>query len=202
MTDGGYVIFCRTNGGAKRPPTLPATNPRPSPRVKGGNNNARGTVRGQSNATQGRQGRQLPSRSNTPRPGTQFTSAKLNQITTDMVNNPAAVSYDEMTVCALHQAPSGIVNCNVCNTTHAFYQCPALTDMDEEAQKIYFRTRALEKRQAKKTQYQVDQVCAEDDYADQQEYDDDDCNMDNWKPEDWLAFQNGTFTPYARQDFR
>ena len=202
MTDGGYAIFCRTNGGAKRPPTLPATNPRPSPRVKGGNNNARGTVRGQSNATQGRQGRQLPYRSNTPRPGAQFTSAKLNQITTDMVNNPAAVSYDEMTVCALHQAPSGIVNCNVCNTTHAFYQCPALTDMNEEAQKIYFRTRALEKRQAKKTQYQVDQVYAEDDDADQQDYDDYDLNMDDWTPEHWLGFQNGSFAPYEKQDFR
>ena len=38
--------------------------------------------------------------------------------------------------------------------------------MDEEAQKTYFRTKALEKRQAKKTQYQVDQVYAEDDDAD------------------------------------
>ena len=35
MTDGGYAIFCRTNGGAKHPPTLPATNPRPNPRVRG-----------------------------------------------------------------------------------------------------------------------------------------------------------------------
>ena len=31
MSDGSYEIVCRTNGGAKRPPTLPATNPRPSP---------------------------------------------------------------------------------------------------------------------------------------------------------------------------
>ena len=141
-------------------PPLPATNPRPSPRVKGGNTNVHGTVRGQSNATQGRQGRHLPSRSNTPRPGTQFTSNKMNQIRTDMSNNPEAVDYDTMTVCVLHQAPSGIVNCNICNTTHAFYQCPALSDMDEEAQNAYFRARALEKRQAKKTQYQVDQVTA------------------------------------------
>ena len=73
--------------------------------------------------------------------------------------------------------------------------------MDEEAQKTYFRTRALEKRQAKKTQYQVDQVCAEDEDADQQESEDYDLNMDDWTPEHWLAFQNGSFTPYARQDF-
>ncbi len=126
----------------------------------------------------------------------------MNQIQTDALNNPEAVDYNTMTICALHQAPSGIVNCNVCNTTHAFYQCPALSDMDEEAQKAYFQARALEKRQAKKTQYQVDQVSAEDDYTDQQEYDDDDCNMDNWKPEDWIAFQNGSFAPYSRQDFR
>ena len=111
MTDGGYAIFCRTNGGAKRPPTLPATNPRPNPRVRGGNHNVRGATRSQLNATQGRQGRQLPSRSNTPRPGTQFTSAKLNQITTDIVNNPEAVDYDTMTcLCA---PSSSIWNCQL-----------------------------------------------------------------------------------------
>jgi hypothetical protein len=31
MKDGGYEIYCRSNGGTKRPPTLPATNPRPNP---------------------------------------------------------------------------------------------------------------------------------------------------------------------------
>ena len=80
----------------------------------------------------------------------------MNQLQTDMTNNPEAVDYDTMIICVLHQAPSGMVNCNVCNTTHAFYQCPTLHDMDEEAQKAYFRARALEKHQAKKMQYQVD----------------------------------------------
>ena len=79
--------------------------------------------------------------------------------------------------------------------------------MDEEEQKAYFRARALEKRQAKKTQYQVDQVYAEDDHVDQQEYDNDECahvsdDVDDWTKEDWVAFQNGSFTPYSRPNFR
>ena len=172
----------------------------------GGNNNARGAVRSQSCATQGRQGRKPPPRSYTPRPGAAFTpSTKMNQLQTDIVNNPEAVDYNTMIVCALHRAPSAMVNCNVCSTTHAFYQCPTLNDMDEEAQKAYFRARALEKRQAKKTQYQVDQVYAEDDQDDQ---DDDDeyagasDDMSNWTQEDWAGFQNGSFAPYSRPNFR
>ena len=103
-------------------PPLPATNLRPNPRVRGGNNNAHGAAHSQSNATQARQGRQPPPRSYTPRPGATFTlSAKMNQLQTDIVNNPEAVDYDTMTVCALHRAPSGMVNCNICSTTHAFY---------------------------------------------------------------------------------
>ena len=55
-------------------------------------------------------------------------------------------------------------------------------------------------------QYQVDQVCAEDDYVDQQEYDDDEYahvsnDMDDWTLEDWVAFQNGSFAPYLRSNF-
>ena len=34
--DGSYEVYCRNNGGPKRPPTLPATNPRLAPRVRGG----------------------------------------------------------------------------------------------------------------------------------------------------------------------
>ena len=77
--------------------------------------------------------------------------------------------------------------------------------MDEEAQKAHFRARALEKRQAKQTQYQVDQVYAEDDQDDQ---DDDDeyagasDDMSNWTKEDWAGFQNGSFAPYSRPNFR
>jgi hypothetical protein len=77
--------------------------------------------------------------------------------------------------------------------------------MDEEAQKAHFRARALEKRQAKKTQCQVDQVCAEDDQDDQD--DDDECagasnDMSNWTQEDWAGFQNGSFTSHSRPNFR
>ena len=79
------------------------------------------------------------------------------------------VDYEEMIICALNQAPTGTVKCNVCATTHTFYQCPSLTGMDEEAQKTYIRMRALEKRSAKKTQYQVDQFYADEDEDDQDE---------------------------------
>ena len=121
----------------------------------------------------------------------------MNQLQTDMANNSEAVDYDTTIICALRQAPSGMVNCNICNTTHTFYQCPTLHDMDEEVQKAYFRARALEKWQAKKTQYQVDQVYAEDD-----EYADASDDMSNWTKEDWVAFQTGSFAPYSRPNFR
>ena len=76
----------------------------------------------------------------------------------DMTNNPEAVDYDTMTICALHQAPSGMVNCNICNTTHVFYQCPTLHDMDEEAQKHtsgqeHWRNVTLRKRNIRLTKY-------------------------------------------------
>jgi hypothetical protein len=76
--------------------------------------------------------------------------------------------------------------------------------MDEEVQKAYFQARALEKRHAKKTQYQIDQVYAEDDQYDQD--DDDECagasdDMSNWTKEDWVGFQNGSFAPYSRPNF-
>ena len=45
-------------------------------------------------------------------------------------------------------------------------------------------------------------VYAEDDDADQQDYDDYDLHMDDWTPEHWIAFQNGSFAPYEKQDFR
>jgi hypothetical protein len=136
------------------PTTLPATNHRPNPRVRGGNDNARGTARGQSLATQGRQGRQLPPRSYTPRPGNATAHTRLTQMQVEApcTYDTMVVDYEERIICALNQAPTGAVKCNVCATTHTFYQCPSLTGMDEEAQKMYFRMRALEKRNAKKTQ--------------------------------------------------
>jgi hypothetical protein len=59
---------------------------------------------------------------------------------------------------------------------------------------------------SKKTQCQVDQVCAEDDHVDQQECDDDECahvsnDMDDRTQEDWVAFQNGSFAPHSRPNF-
>jgi hypothetical protein len=103
-----------------------------------------------------------------------------------------------MTLCALNQVPNEMVKCNSCGATHAFYQCPSLTGMDKEAQKMYFRARALEKRNAKKLQYQVDQVCAEDDQDNQEDTDDylaANADMTNWTKEDWIDFQNGSFVP-------
>jgi hypothetical protein len=60
FSDGIYKVYCKNNSGTKHQPTLPATNPRPVPRVKGGNANTGGTTHSQSLATQGRQGHQLP----------------------------------------------------------------------------------------------------------------------------------------------
>ena len=100
--------------------------------------------------------------------------------------------YEEMILCAVNQVPNGMVKCNSCGMTHAFYQCPSLTGMDEEAQKMYFQAQALEKCNAKKLQYQVDQVYTGDDQNDQEDTDDylvTNADMTNWTKEDWIDFQ-------------
>jgi hypothetical protein len=106
--------------------------------------------------------------------------------------------YEQMLIAALQQAPSGQVNCNSCGMIHPFYQCPSLEGMDVEAQKVYFRARAMEKNNAKKVQYQVNQVYVEDDQDDQDDTDNysaANTDMTNWTKEDWIDFQRGSFVP-------
>ena len=67
---------------------------------------------------------------------------------------------------------------------------------------MYFRMRALEKHNAKKTQYQVDQVYADKDDDDQDEdYSGPNDNMTNWTKEDFIDYQNGSYVPGQRKFF-
>jgi hypothetical protein len=118
-------------------------------------------------------------------------------------------SYDDMMVCALNQVPTGQVNCNSCNAVHAFYKCPSRPGMDEEAQKAFFRARALEKCNSKCNQYKVDQIPADDEYNGSDQEDHEDCedylashdDMSNCTKEDWVDYENGSFVPNPRPDF-
>ena len=95
----------------------------------------------------------------------------------------------------------GQVNCNSCGTVHTFYQCPSLAGMNSEAQKVYFHAQALEKHNAKRTQYMVDQVRADDEYSgsdqdvqeDQEDYSAANDNMANWTREDWIDYPKWFF---------
>jgi hypothetical protein len=86
---------------------------------------------------------------------------------------------------------------------------PITVGMNEEAKKVYFCARALEKRNAKRTQYKVDQVHADDEYSgndqdaqeDQEDYLVANDDMTNWTREDWIDYQNGSFVPSPRSDF-
>jgi hypothetical protein len=114
--------------------------------------------------------------------------------------------HKEMMVCALGQVPTGQVNCNSCNAVHAFYKCISLAGMDEEAQKVFFRAKALEKRNQKRNQYRVDQIRTDDEHSgsdqdDHEGYSAANDDMTNWTREDWIDFQNGSFVPNPRSDF-
>jgi hypothetical protein len=115
-------------------------------------------------------------------------------------------SYEDMMVCALNEVPTGQVNCNSCNTVHAFYQCPSLAGMNEEAQKVYFHAKALEKHNAKRNQHKMDQIRVDDEYSgrdkeDHEDYSAANDDMSNRTREDWIDYQNGSFVPNSRSDF-
>jgi hypothetical protein len=81
--------------------------------------------------------------------------------------------------------------------------------MDKEAQKAFFRARALEKHNSKCTQYKADQIRADDECSgsDQEDHEDFPAshdNMSNWTSEDWVNYQNGSFvsSPNVREGKR
>jgi hypothetical protein len=72
--------------------------------------------------------------------------------------------------------------------------------MIKEAQKLFFLAKALEKRNSKCTQYNVNQICADDSGSDQEEQDEDastsrSTDTSNWTSADWLDYQSGALVP-------
>jgi hypothetical protein len=125
---------------------------------------------------------------------------------TSYTHETIVYSYEDMMMCALNQVPTGQVNRNSCNTIHAFCKCPSLPGMDEEAQKAFFRARALEKHNSKQNQYKVNQIPADDecsgsDQEDHEDYSATNNDMSNWTSKDWVDFQNVSFAPNPRPDF-
>jgi hypothetical protein len=130
------------------------------------------------------------------------TPAKLNQMQVDgpCTHDTIVHSYEEMMMCTLHQVPSGQVNYNSCGSVHAFYECPSLPGMDKEAQKAFFRARALEKCNSKCTQCNMNQIrvddkCSGSDQEDHEDFLASHDDMSNWTGEDWVDYQNGSFVP-------
>jgi hypothetical protein len=82
---------------------------------------------------------------------------------------------------------------------HAFYECPTLPGMDKDAHRQYFRSKAFEKLNSKHHQY-VNQIYADDECSDGEEYDKDTTAVQSmettaWTNEDLLDYQSGAWEP-------
>ena len=73
--------------------------------------------------------------------------------------------------------------------------------MGKEAQKAFFRARALEKRNSKRNHYNMNQICADDECSGSDREDHEEVStsrlddMPNWTSEDWVDYQNGSWVP-------
>jgi hypothetical protein len=195
FTDGSCEVYCKQNGGVERQPTFPASMPCIAVLEKRGEITtcgARHVVNTLLKEGSFRLDRTLQ--------GLEVRLLLQSCIKCRLMALALMTrTCTEMMVCAVHQVPAGQVNCNTCDTVHTFYECPSLPGMDREAQKQFFHTKALEKCNSKRNQYNVNQICDDDECSDRdrEEHHEDvpasrSTDTPNWGNQDWVDYQRGS----------